>query len=359
MLEIQNYRQTAAGDSIEISVKGKWVRVPALHVNGRAIIVRGKWVKKAIIDAEEWLESEIDDPELCIRKLQEQRSHALRADIFTFSQKVPAISPKYGYPMEWQSVAAVRVTNFKDWWDKLPQETRKNVRRSQKRGVVVSVKTFDDELINGIIDVNNDSAVRQNLPFAHYGKTFEQVRRDQSTFLNRSEFICAYLQSEMIGFVKIVYRGEVASILQILPRASHYDKRPANALIAKAVELCEVRGISYLTYGMFNYGNKRDSSLLEFKIRNGFDEILVPKFYVPLTLWGSFCLRMKLHRGLLGVLPPRAITVAVRARARWYDLKQRISRCSSMSERSTCNRQMGRSNPPAGSNTLTRIEPGS
>lgn len=307
---------------IEISVKGKWVTVPALSVNGKHIIVTGRLVRKGIIHAEEWLETEVEDPEACIRSLKAQQSPAWRADIFTFLQKVPATLPKYDYPMEKHSVAAVRITSFKEWWDRLPQETRKNVRRSQKRGVVITVKRFDNDLISGIIEVNNDSPVRQKLPFAHYGKTFEQVRRDQSSFLDRSDFICAYLGSQLIGFIKLVYRGQVASILQMLPRATYYDKRPANALIARAVELCEARGVSYLTYGMFNYGNKRDSSLREFKIRNGFEEICVPRFFVPLTPWGSLCVKMKLHRGLHGILPEYVIRAGVSARAKWYNLRQ-------------------------------------
>ena len=321
--------------TIEVSVKGKWIRVPALAVNGKTIIVRGRWIKKAVVEAEEWLETEVEDPELCVRELRNQKSGALHADIFTFTQKLPATSPKYRYPMEWHSVAAIRLSTFKEWWDSLPQETRKNVRRSQKRNVVVVIKNLDDDLIRGIVEVNNDSPVRQKVPFAHYGKTFDQVKKDQSCFGDRSDFICAYLGDDLIGFIKIVYRGSVASILQILPRASHHDKRPANALIAKAVERCEEKGVSYLTYGMFNYGNKRESSLIDFKIRNGFEEVLVPRFYIPLTPWGSHCLRMKLHRGLLAVLPLSAITTALRARAKWYDFWQKVSRCSSMSERSS------------------------
>ncbi len=317
-----NDRETTS-NTVEISVKGKWIRVPAVSVEGKNIIVRGKWVRKGVVEAEEWLETEVEDPELCVRRLKEQKSPALRADIFTFVQKLPATSPKYGYPMEWHSIAAVRITTFKEWWDKLPQETRKNVRRAQKRNVVVAVKSLDDELVRGIVEVNNDSPVRQKVRFAHYGKTFEQVMKDQSSFVDRSDFICAYVGSELIGFMKIVYRGQVASILQMLPRASHYDKRPANALVAKAIELCEAKGVSYLTYGMFNYGNKRDSSLQDFKTRNGFGETLVPRYYIPLTVWGSLCVKMKLYRGLLGILPPRVITTALRARATWYDFKHK------------------------------------
>ena len=311
-------------DGIEISVKGKWVKVPALKVRGNTIVVRGEWIKIALVHDEEWLETEFVDAELSVNELKQQRHRGLRADIFTFTQKLPGSLPQYEYPMEWSSVAAIHLTAFKDWWDKLPQETRKNVRRSQKRGVVVNVKEFSEELIKGISDVNNDSPVRQRVRNAYYGKSLDQVRKDYSAFVERSDFICAYLGNEMIGFLKLVHRGEVASILNLTTKASHSDKRPANALIAKAIELCEAKRVSYVTYGQFNYGNKRDSPLREFKIRNGFQEILKPKFFVPLTKWGSLCMKMKFHRGLLGILPHSVITLGVRVRAKCYNLKQLI-----------------------------------
>ncbi len=309
-------------DSIEISVKGKWLRVPALDFNEKTIVVRGNWVKMAYIHDEWWMEAELEDPDACVEKLKKQRSHGLRADVFTFSQKLPGSLPKYKYPMEWDSVAAIPLTSVKEWWEKLPQETRKNVRRSQKRGVMITVKDFDDGLIRGIAGVNNDSATRQGRPNAHHGKSLDQVRKDHSSFLDRSDFVCACLGDELIGFLKIVFKGEVASILNLAAKATHYDKRPTNALVAKAVELCEKRGVSYLTYGMFNYGNKRDNPLREFKLRNGFEEILTPRYFIPLGKWGALCMKAKLHRGLLGILPHGLITLGINARAKWYDLKQ-------------------------------------
>lgn len=335
---------------IEISVKGEWITVPAIDFGGNAIIARGKWIGIAQVQDEQWLETELEDPQGCIEKLKERESRGLHANIFTFSQKPSSTTPKYSYMMEQESIAAIHLVSFKDWWEKLPQETRKNVRRSQKRGVVIEVRNFDADLIKGISDVNNDSPIRQRERNIYYGRTLDQVKKDYSSFVDRSDFICAYVEKEMIGFLKLVYRRDVASILNFTPKGSHSDKRPGNALIAKAVELCEAKGISYVTYGKYNYGNKGDSPLREFKIRNGFEEILVPRFYVPLTNWGRVCLALKLHRGLLGLLPHRLITIAVQARERWYDFKQSRSRCSSMSERPNCDRQMGRSNPPAGSN---------
>jgi len=308
-------------ESVEISIHGRWCTVPAVECDGRTIGVTGTWLKLAVIQDEEFSETELAYPDVCVLALREQRSQrGLRADIFTFAQKPPATRPKFSYHMEWDSVAAARTISFKEWWDQLPQESRKNVRRAEKRGVTTLVKQCDDDLIAGIVDLNNDSAVRQGRRFVHYGKTFDQVKKDQAAFPGRSDYVCAYLGSELIGFLKVAYRGDVASIVQVLPKASHHDKRPANALVAKAVELCEARSVSYLTYGMFNYGNRRDSPLRQFKSRNGFEEMLVPRFYIPLTGWGRICTELKLYRGLIGLLPDGLTRAGATVRTKWHGL---------------------------------------
>jgi hypothetical protein len=351
-LSVPPATQAVLDENIEINVKGKWTRVPALTMGRETVVVRGGLIKVATIHDEDWLEQEIEDPEQWAKILKERALQGRRPDIFTFTQKLPGSEPKYRYPMEWSSIAAIRLSGFNGWWDKLPQEARKNVRRAQKRGVVVTVRAFDQGLIPHISRVNNDSPVRQGIRNAHYGKSLDEVTKDYSAFVDRSDFICACLGEEVIGFLKLVYRGEVASVLNLTTMPSHADKRPANALVAKAVELCDARGISFLTFGQFNYGNKKDSPLREFKIRNGFEEILKPKFYVSLTAWGRIWMKANLHRGLLGILPQSAISLGVAARAKCYYFKDAVmSRCSSMLERPNSDRQMGRSNPPAGSNS--------
>jgi hypothetical protein len=321
-LKQDHQEMQATRRNIEIAIKGKWITVPALEVNGKNIVVGGKWIRIARVEAEEWLESELEDPQRCVQVLKQQRSADLQADILSFAQKPPDIHRKYQFPVEWDSVAAVCLTSFQEWWDGLPQETRKNVRRAQKRGVVVQVRTLDDALIRDLQILNNDSPVRQGKVFTHYGKTIDQVKKDQAAFLDRCDYICAYHEKELIGVVKLIYRGEVASILTFLPKASHHDKRPANAIMAKAVELCEQKGIHYLTFGKFNYGNKHHTPLREFKIRNGFGEIRVPHYYVPLTVKGAISVRLKLHRGLLGLLPHGVITFLVNTRAKLHAFKQ-------------------------------------
>ena len=306
-----------AGGTIEISVRGRWVTAPVFRVNGQDIVTRGKRIRIAALHDEDWLEAEIADPGDCLRKLKECPG-APPADIFRFSQKVPETVPRYQYPMEMRSVAVAEVSTFKNWWDGIPSNTRQNVKRAQKRGVVIKVRAFEDDVIRGIIEVQNETPVRQGKPYPHYGKSFEQVRRDHGAFVDRSVFICAYFEDEFIGFLKLVYRGNVASILQLNAKTAHYDKRPSNALLAKAVELCEAKGIAYLTYGMFNYGNKVGDTLREFKVRHGFGEMLLPTYHVPLTAWGWLCVKLKLYRSPKCILPGSVRAVARKIRAKWY-----------------------------------------
>jgi hypothetical protein len=160
--------------------------------------------------------------------------------------------------------------------------------------------------------------MRQGAKNAYYGLTPEETIRRYGEFEDRSDFLCAYSGEEMIGFLHLVYREGVAAILNLVVKPSQLDKRPANALMAKAVEMCEGRGLSHVTYGNYNYGNKRDSSLKQFKIRNGFEEVFVPRYFVPLTFWGRACMSFNLHRGLIGILPNSVITFGIRARTVWY-----------------------------------------
>ena len=334
---------------VELRVKGRWLAIPAIHVNGHTLIANGRCLRIARVRSEEMMEKDLEDPELYRMELKNDVDRILGADIFTFTQKLPATQPKYSYPMEWESVAAVPIVSFKQWWEGLPQETRKNVRRSQKRGVVITVRELDDDLIEKIRAVNDDSPFRQGLKNAYYGLSSEETRRRYNEFVGRCDFICAYSGEEMIGFLHLVYRGDVAAILNLTTKPSHFDRRPANALLAKALEICASRNMSYISYGLYNYGNKRDSPLREFKIRNGFREVLVPRYFIPLTLWGRLCMKAKFHRGLIGNLPASVIAAGVRSRTLLYNFTQFIRRCSLTSERPNCNRQMERSIPPAGS----------
>jgi len=77
--------------------------------------------------------------------------------------------------------------------------------------------------------------------------------------------------------------------------------------------------MSHLTYGKYRYGNKgANNPLTEFKARNGFEEVRVPRYYMPLTATGRMCIALKLHRGLLEILPERVISPLLALRRMWY-----------------------------------------
>ena len=297
---------------VEVKIKGKKTKVPAVDIGDLTVVVIGKALRKAAIFDEEWLEgSLVDDPELFVEKLKEAR---LRADLFTFAQKIPDVKPRYKYPVEWENFAAIPITRYQDWWAQVSTDMRKDVKKAAARGVVVKTVGFDDALVQGIIGIHRDTPLRQGRAFAHFDKDFDTVKREYSTYPERSEFIAAYFGDELIGLIKVVYVGDLACMMQILSKTKHYDKRPTNALIAKTVEVCEERGKSYLTYGQLYYGNKKKSSLVAFKRRNGFQPIYFPRYYIPLTLRGRIAITLKLHRGLLGLLPGGVISQLIRAR---------------------------------------------
>lgn len=312
-----NLEETSLG-YIEIPVKKKTVKVPSTRINGRTMVVSGTWLKIAAVRDEQFVEGEpINDPELFIRALKQS---ALKPDIFTFAQRLPEVAPKYRYHCECDSVAAVPITSFQDWFTKrVEYDVRKAVRRAPKRGVVVKVVELNDDLVHGIRGIYNESSVRQGKPFWHYGKDFETIRREKSTYLDRSEFIGAYYQDELIGFIKMVYVGKVACTFHVISMKKHVGKKPTNALIAKAVEVCEQKGRTHLVYGEYAYGQsihqRFSTSKTEFKRRNGFEEFLVPRYYIPLTSKGRLCLKFGLHHGIRGALP-RPVIAALRS-ARW------------------------------------------
>jgi len=300
----------------EIRIRGKDTQVPALRLAGTTTIVTGRWIRMAQVKDEELVEGNaVEDPRQFIALLKASR---LGADVLTFAERPPQLTPRHAYRLEWDNWAVVPITTFQEWWNSLPQESRKNVRRAGRRGVVVRSVPFTDELVAGIVRIYNETGVRQGKRFWHFGKDFESVKRVNETYLERSEFIGAFLGDELIGFVKIVHTDHVAMLMQILAMNGHQDKRPMNALLAHTVETCIRRKASLLVYGQYHYGNKRDSSLAEFKRRNGFEEMRFPRYYVPLTAKGTLAMMLGLHRGVGGLLPSRALEFLLKCRARFY-----------------------------------------
>jgi hypothetical protein len=318
MAGLSNQRlEIMESNSIEVRAHGKTLQASSARIEDRTVITTGKWIKMAAVMDEELVEGElVRDPESFAAELKQAR---LNADIFTFAQRPPEVAPKYDYHFEWDNWAVIPITCFKDWWDgRLPQEARKNVRRATKRGVIVKTVAFDDDLVRGIQEIYNETPVRQGRKFWHYGKDFATVKLENATYLDRSEFIGAYVGTELAGFIKIIYAGPFAALIQIIAKNAHHDKRPMNAMLAKAVELCEAHGASYLVYGKYIYDGREDSPLTEFKRRNGFEEIKFPRYFVPLTTKGRLAIKLGLHLGIRNVIPAPVVSWGLNLRSRYY-----------------------------------------
>jgi hypothetical protein len=306
----------------QIQIRGQDTRVPAARICDRTAIITGTWLRLAQVKDEELVEGEaVEDPEQFIRSLQ---TSGLRADLFTFAALPPRLPRRYNYRVKWDNWAAIRLTTYEDWWTKqLPHQSRTNVRRAARRGVVVRPVAFSDDLCVGIQRIYNETPIRQGRRFWHFGRDLPTVTRLNATYLERSDFIGAFLEDRLIGFLKIVYVDGVAILLQCLAMKEHRDKRPINALIACAVERCTEREASLLVYGKYTYGRNTWCSLSEFKRRNGFVRIDFPRYYAPLTPRGRLALGVGLHQGIGNLIPGAAMAVVLKCRSAVYQLSHR------------------------------------
>ncbi len=303
----------------ELEIKGKRTIVPSVQIGERTVIATGKWLKVAAVRHEELLEGPTAaDPESFILSL---RNSGLKADLLTFAQRLPDNTPKYGYPKEYENVAAISVSTFSHWWKECAEYSiRKAVNKAKKLGVVTRVVEFDDDFVRATCPIYNETSVRQGKTFWHYGKEFETIKRSLTSYADRSTFIGAYFQDELIGFIKITWVGATGTITQILSMKKHFDKRPNNALIAKSIEICESEGKSHFIYGSYVYHDP-NSSLTEFKRRNGFESITLPRYFIPITLKGKVAVAIGLHRGIAANTPKPVMRQFLKIRSFWSNRK--------------------------------------
>jgi hypothetical protein len=226
--------------------------------------------------------------------------------------------------VEWDNFAALPVTTFDHWWTKqIGFKARNKAKQAEKNGVVVREVPFSESLVQGIWQIYNEVPVRQGRRFPHYGKSVETVYREEATFLSSSIFIGAFLGDKLIGFAKLVpdETRTQAGLMNILSLIQQRDKAPTNALVAQAVRSCAERGIPYLVYSNFAYGKKQRDSLSDFKERNGFKRIDLPRYYVPLTPLGRIAFRLGLHHPLTHLLPESVATKLRGLRWAWHNRK--------------------------------------
>ena len=266
---------------------------------------------------------DLPDPEAVLNGL---RRCGHRVDLFTFMQRLPETKPKYHYPMEWDNLAVLPVSTFDHWLNhQIRFAPRGRLRQAEKKGVATREVPFSNGLVKGIWGIYNETPVRQGKRFPHYGKDVETVYKEEATHLDRSIFIGAFLREELIGFIKLIEdetRTE-ATVINIVSLVRHKDKCPTNALIAHAVRSCAERHVPYLVYLKFAYGKRERDGLSDFKERNGFQRIDLPRYYIALTPIGWAAFRLGLHHRVFELLPGSVINKFRELRASWYKRKFR------------------------------------
>jgi hypothetical protein len=283
-------------------------------IDGRSVEISGGLVKIARL-ADEWFE-DLDDPTAFVRELERS---GVKADVFTFWQRLPFTEPRYHYLTEWETIAVLPVTTYEHWYkSQINNKTRNLLVKAGKKGVVVRQTVFDEKFVEGITAIFNETPVRQERPFPHYGKSVATVRREFSRFLFRETALGAYLEDELIGFVLLADAGRFATVTQIISMVRHRDKSPTNALLAKAIEVCASRQIPQLVYALWPRGPLRD-----FKKHNGLEPVSLPRYYIPLTARGRLALKMKLHRSPLELLPEPAVMYLRGLRSKLYAYRYR------------------------------------
>jgi hypothetical protein len=287
-----------------------------LSLDGKEIRTTGSLIRIAFLDGEGY--DFLETPQAALETL---RKSGRRIDLFTFIQKLSDTAPKYDYPMELDNMAVLPISTFDHWMThQIDFKVRNKVRKAAKNGVEVREVPLDDALLRGISEVYNETPIRQGRRFGHYGKDLGTLRRMKSTFLERSIFIGAFFEGSLIGFIKLVTdeNRSQAGLMHIFSMMGHKDKAPTNALIAQAIRSCADRGISYLWYANFSYGNKQRDTLADFKRHNGFEKMNLPRYYVPLTHAGHLALRLGLHHGALHWVPEPITRKYRQIRSFWY-----------------------------------------
>jgi len=295
-----------------------------MEVDGKRILIEGEIPRIARLE-QEWYE-DVEDPRTLINQLCKSEP---RPDILTFWQRLPDTEPKYSYPMELDSIAALPIESYSLWWEKqIDRKARNKIRKAQKNGLIVKPATFDDRFVRGITSIFNETPIRQGRHYLHYGKDFETIKRQFSRFLFREEIFGAYLGEELVGFIMLAYAENYAYLGQIISKIAHRDLAPNNLLLAKAVERCAEKGVPYLVYALW-----LEDSLGDFKRSNGFQKFDLPRYYVPLTGKGKLALKLGLHRGWKEAVPKPLRKPLKKLRRRWYDLQCRLTnKCEAQAE---------------------------
>ena len=259
-----------------------------LEIRKKAFFTMARDVKeyqRSVIPTEEFVEK--------IRKKN--------VDVFTFIERkwcCPIASPSKSWLKAEDNIALLAITSHDDWLKIIGKKTRNMIRKAEKSGTTTRIAEPNEKLAEGIWKIYNETPIRQERGFPHYGTSLKAVI-DSVLSVRDCTYIGAYLQDELVGFIQLVQGDNIVIVSQILSMQKHWDKALNNALVAKAVEVCATRKIKWLMYGRM--GNH--PTLDDFKQNNGCVRFLLTRYFIVLTGKGRLAARLGLHREMKDALP--------------------------------------------------------
>ncbi|HEY3760390.1 MAG TPA: hypothetical protein VGN23_01405 [Verrucomicrobiae bacterium] len=276
-------------------------------ISDTEIAVSGKFFRVARL-RHEWFDF-LEDPMLFIETL---RSGKPVADLFTYLQESHIEQPDYPYYREMMGASVLTIQSFDDWWSNLHFKARNKARKAEKCGVEIRTVTLDDDFVRGVEKIYSESPLRQGRRFTHYGKDFATIKKDLSSFLDESVFVGAYHKGRLIGFMKLFLGNGIIRIIHIIATLEDRDTCAMDALIARAVKICDEKKFAYL-----HYGDWASRGLGAFRAKYDFQRQECPRYFVPLTALGRFMLGLRLHRPLRERLPQPWADRLVSIRNHW------------------------------------------
>lgn len=261
-----------------------------------SLIIRRKAFFTIAHDSREYVQS-ITPTEELIEEL-----HRKRVDVFSFLERkwcCPIAEPSKSWSTAPDNIALLHLRSYDGWWKAVGKKTRNMIRRAERSGIQTRLVEIDENFADGMWKIYNETPIRQERAFPHYGGTLEEVKKGL-TSVKDSPYIGAYLNGELVGFIQLVHGQNLAIISQILSMQKHWDKAVNNALVAKTIEFCANSHVEWIMYGRM--GNH--PTLDKFKESNGFTKLQLTRYFIPLTGKGRLAIKLRLNRELKDSLPP-------------------------------------------------------
>lgn len=262
------------------------------------IVPRKRLFFKIAKNPEEYLK-DIVPTEKFIEKLKDRG-----IDIFTFLERIwchRVLHPPETWTKSNDNIALLHITDYQEWLKTIGKKTRNMIRKAEKNGIRADITEPSETLAKGMWKIYHETPIRQERAFPHYGIALETITKGLASTKNAT-YVGAYLQDELVGFVQLIHGDSIAIISQILSLQKHWDKALNNALVAKTIEVCADQHEQWIMYGRM--GNH--PSLDKFKQSNGFTQLALTRYYVPITEKGRIAVRFGLQKEMKDRLP-RAI----------------------------------------------------